>query len=107
MDASGGNREVAVSLVQLYFELTGGEMTRMAEAISGNCPETVSAIAHKCAGSSISCGMIRLADLLKTLETSSAQVMPADAPGQLEEIQKEMSAMKTAFETHFNCSIAP
>jgi HPt (histidine-containing phosphotransfer) domain-containing protein len=104
MDASGGDREIAISLVCLYFELTGTEITKLEEAVrTGNAP-VVSAVAHKCAGSSSSCGMPALAALLKTLEKASAQGMPTNAPEQLQEIGREMSAVRTAFETHFGCS---
>ncbi len=104
MDASGGNREIAISLVQLFFELTGGEFARLETAVHEGNATNVSSIAHKCAGSSISCGMLRLSKLLKALEIESAQGMPADAPEQLEKIQDELDAAKTAFEAHFNCT---
>ena len=106
MDASGGDREIAISLVCLYFELTGAEITKLEEAVrEGNAP-VVSAVAHKCAGSSSSCGMPVLAAMLKDLEKASAQSMPADAPARMQEICKEMAAVRTAFEAHFGCSFS-
>ncbi len=104
MDASGGDREIAMSLVSLYFELTGSEIAKLEEAIRTGDSATTSAVAHKCAGSSVSCGMPVLAVMLKDLEKASAQSMPADAPERMQEIRKEMSAVRTAFEAHFGCS---
>jgi len=106
LDAAGGDREIAASLIHLYFELTGGEIVQLKEAVREGNAKRVSAIAHKCAGSSISCGMTSLAALLKALETDSAQNMPADADQRLEEVCNELSAVQTALETHFNCSFA-
>ena len=104
MDASGGDREIAMSLVSLYFELTGSEIAKLEEAIRTGNSATTSAVAHKCAGSSSSCGMPALAVMLKDLEKASAQSMPADAPERMQEIRKEMAAVRTAFEAHFGCS---
>lgn len=106
LDASGGNQEIAASLARLYFELTAGEITRLAAAITGGDASAVSAIAHKCAGSSISCGMAALAAQLKNLELESARGMPANAAEQLAQIRKELAAVQTAMETYFNCSFA-
>jgi len=104
MEASGDDRELAISLVQLFFDLTQGEMDLLAEAIQNDRPSTVSSIAHKCAGSSIACGMTRLATLLKTLEMESKPGMPTNVSAQLEEILEEMRAVKLVLERHFNCS---
>ena len=104
MDASGGDREIAISLVSLYFELTGGEIARLEEAIRTGDSATTTAVSHKCAGSSVSCGMPVLAVMLKDLEKASAQSMPADAAERMQEINKEMAAVRIAFEAHFGCS---
>ncbi len=104
LDASGGNREIACSLARLYFELTAGEITRLADAIAAGDAATASAVAHKCAGSSISCGMAALAAQLKSLELESLRGMPANAAEQLAEIRKELAAVQTAMETYFDCS---
>lgn len=104
MDASGGDREIAISLVTLYFELTGAEITKLEEAVRTGDAPVVSAVAHKCAGSSSSCGMPVLAVMLKDLEKTSAQGMPADVAERMQGICKEMAAVRTAFETHFGCS---
>lgn len=106
MDASGGDREIAISLVSLYFELTGAEIIKLEEAVRAGNAAVVSAVAHKCAGSSVSCGMPVLAAMLKNLETTSAQEMPADIPERMQAIREEMAAVRTAFETHFGCSFA-
>ena len=106
MDASGGDREIASSLVRLYFELTGVEITRLEEAVREEDAAAVSAIAHKCAGSSVSCGMPALGVMLKNLESESAKGMPTDTSERMQEINREMAAVRSAFETHFGCSFA-
>ncbi|MCC7299558.1 MAG: Hpt domain-containing protein [Verrucomicrobia bacterium] len=106
MDATGGNRDIAKDLARLYLDLTGQELARLDQAVTDGDEEKVSAIAHKCAGSSISCGLIKLSTLLKALELSSAQEMPPDILGQIEGIRNEMSAAKTALEAYFDCSFA-
>jgi HPt (histidine-containing phosphotransfer) domain-containing protein len=106
IDSACDDREIAADLVRLYFELTGQEMLRLDEAVANGDFATISAVAHKCAGSSISCGMTRLSELLRNLEQQSAEGIPPDLPDQMEQIKAEMTAVKAAAEKHFDCTFS-
>ncbi len=107
MDAACNDHEVAVELMKLFFNLTGQEQTRLAEAIAQGNDATASAISHKVAGSCSSCGMIGLSARFKELEHLCKHAIPADINNRLQTIDQEMQDIRKNLEEHFNCSLAP
>lgn len=104
MEASCDDRDIAVDLVQLFFELTGQEMVGLKEAADTGNTESVVSISHKCAGSSSSCGLLALANMLRTIELDAKQNgLPDDLQDRLKKIDEEMNAAKAGLEAHFNC----
>lgn len=55
-------------VLSLYLEQAGGQIQKMAEAIKSKSAADLNHLAHKCAGSSASCGMNRIVPLLRELE---------------------------------------
>jgi len=104
MEASDDDRDIAIELANLYFELTDEELVGLKEAANTGQRETVSAIAHKCSGSSAACGISGLANLLKSLELDTKQGLPDDLQERLGKIDAEMNAARAALGTHFNCA---
>jgi HPt (histidine-containing phosphotransfer) domain-containing protein len=104
MDVASDDREIAADLVRLYFEQTRQEMLQLEAAADSGDFTAVSTIAHRCAGSSTSCGMTKLFEMLRDLERQSVESIPPDLPDQLEKIKAEMVAVKTVTEDYFNCT---
>ncbi|MBM4153147.1 MAG: hypothetical protein FJ220_06470, partial [Kiritimatiellaceae bacterium] len=73
LETSGDDRSLAVELLSLYLELTGKELDRLQIVASIGDNKSIHSIAHKCAGSSITCGMQELADILRELEYASVE----------------------------------
>ena len=107
MDAACGDQDLAIDLVKLFFDLTGQEQIRLADAVAqGNAP-SASDVAHKIAGSCASCGMSELAARCRELELLCKKAIPDDVSGRLKEINQGIQEVRCGLETHFNCSLAP
>jgi len=94
MDAAGGDRNMAAELLQLYMDLTAKELVLLEEAILSGSAPAVHAIAHKCAGSSMTCGMSEMAGLMKDLEYESSLGLLEDAQKRLTLIKEGLDAIK-------------
>jgi CheY-like chemotaxis protein/HPt (histidine-containing phosphotransfer) domain-containing protein len=60
-------------LVTLYLDQTGEQLPQLQAAVQSNQPAEVRRLAHSCAGASSTCGMRRLAPMLRQLELQSAE----------------------------------
>jgi CheY-like chemotaxis protein/nitrogen-specific signal transduction histidine kinase/HPt (histidine-containing phosphotransfer) domain-containing protein len=60
-------------LITLYLDQTGEQLPQMQAAVQANRPAEVRRLAHSCAGASSTCGMGRLAPMLRQLENQSAE----------------------------------
>jgi HPt (histidine-containing phosphotransfer) domain-containing protein len=60
-------------LITLYLDQTGGQLPQIQAALQAANPAEVRRLAHSCAGASATCGMRRLAPMLRQLEHQSAQ----------------------------------
>ena len=107
MDAACNNRDIATELMKLFFNLTGQERARLADAVARYDHATASAVAHKVAGSCISCGMSGVSARFKELEHLCKEAMPADINDRLKIIDTELQEARRAMEEYFNCSLAP
>lgn len=94
MEACGEDRSVAVELIELFCETTGPEFSRLESAAASRDAPTLRAAAHKCAGSSGTCGMMVLARRLQELETASIGGVPKDLHDRLQAINREKGEIR-------------
>lgn len=99
MEASGSDPALAEELVELYLELTGKEVVLLQKAAEAGDTAAVHAIAHKCAGSSVTCGMKELAETLRNLEYETFSGLPDDLSERLNQINKQLDVIRTEAET--------
>jgi HPt (histidine-containing phosphotransfer) domain-containing protein len=104
MDAACNSRDLAADLLKLFFELTGQEQTRLADAVAQENSAAASAVAHKIAGSCAACGMSGPAARFRELEQLCKQAIPADVSDRLQAIDREMQETRLDLEKYFNCS---
>ncbi len=104
MDACGDDREAAVELIELFCEMTGPEFSRLVSAAADGDAPTLSATAHKCAGSSGTCGMMKLARHLRDLEVASAAGIPPDMDARLDAISREKAEVRRILQEQFHQS---
>ena len=105
MDAACNDRDMAIDLMKMFFDLSAKEQIRIADAVSRHDHAGVSAVAHKLAGSCIACGMAGLSARFKDIEHLSKAAMPEDIRGRLQTIDRELQDIRRSLENHFNCTL--
>ena len=81
-------------VASLFAEQMGHQLDELRAAVGEGSPETVSQIAHKCAGSSMLAGMERLSRLLRALEHAPADWLK-DADGCVAGLEVEFGAVNS------------
>ncbi len=81
-------------LVELYCRQTTRQFAQIAAAIAANQPAEVRRVAHSCAGSSATLGMMRLGQLMRRLEKEGAAGTLTDAMAICEDAQHEFQSVK-------------
>jgi two-component system, sensor histidine kinase and response regulator len=67
-EVSENDGEYLDSLITLYLEQTSQELTRLAAAVAAESFAEIERIAHLCAGSSATCGVVSLVPIFRELE---------------------------------------
>jgi len=67
-DLTDKNENSLRELVEMYIKQTDGQFEQLQKAITANQPAEVRRVAHSCAGSSSTLGMMRLGQLMRALE---------------------------------------
>jgi signal transduction histidine kinase/two-component SAPR family response regulator/HPt (histidine-containing phosphotransfer) domain-containing protein len=88
------NADSLRELVELYCRQTTGQFAQITAAITANQPAEVRRVAHSCAGSSATLGMMRLGELMRRLEKDGAAGTLTDATAICEDAQREFQAVK-------------
>jgi HPt (histidine-containing phosphotransfer) domain-containing protein len=94
MDFSDGNMDNLRDLVTLYVQQTTKQMGQLAEAVQTRNATEVRRVAHSCAGASATCGMHRLAPLLRQMEHLADAGDLSDTPRLLGEAQQEFQRIR-------------
>jgi HPt (histidine-containing phosphotransfer) domain-containing protein len=68
-ELTDGSSEGIRELVDFYVEQTTQQLQELGAAIRNKATDDVRRLAHSCAGSSATCGIVRLVPLLRELET--------------------------------------
>lgn len=105
LDAVCDDRQTAIDLLNMFFELTRMEMERLTASITDGDAATASAAAHKIAGSSVSCGLNHLAAGLREIETLCKEAIPADIDDRLQLIDRQLGEGRQFFENHLECQL--
>jgi HPt (histidine-containing phosphotransfer) domain-containing protein len=67
-DSASGESEIIIELIELYLQQMKEELLLLDQAVASAVAVDIQKIAHKCKGSSASCGANRLAESLRQLE---------------------------------------
>ena len=82
-------------LLKLYFSQMGEHLVKLNAAILAESPGEVRQIAHRCAGSSASCGMLALVPLLRDLERLGHEGGLDDAPPIFAELERKFEIVRS------------
>lgn len=106
-EATCEDRDLAIELLNLFFEQTALEQKRLNRAAEQRDAQELSAVAHKIAGSCSACGMTALSARMRELEALCRQSIPADIEARLQDTARELQEIRRGLETHFNCPFTP
>lgn len=105
MEASCDERELALELIQLFFETTDECCERLDKAMMAGDAAEISAASHKCCGASASCGMIELERRMRTIESTGKDNRLSDTPAAYDAMKEELASCRHFLEHEFNITI--
>jgi signal transduction histidine kinase/HPt (histidine-containing phosphotransfer) domain-containing protein len=88
------NTDSLRELIELYCRQTTQQFVQLEAAMAANQPAEVRRVAHSCAGSSATLGMMRLGQLMRRLEKEGAAGELTNAGPICEDAQREYQAVK-------------
>ena len=94
LEFTDGTPENLRELVLLYLEQTGQQLQQLEKAISTDSAPEIRRLAHSCAGASGTCGVRRLAALLRQLEQQASEQNLTQAAELGREIAREFSCTR-------------
>jgi len=99
-NATDGDPQNMMELVELYIRETTGQMEQLNIAITAGSPGEVERIAHKCAGSSATLGMVGMVKPLRELERMGRENSLTDAGRFSAELRKQFERTMDFFRNH-------
>jgi PAS domain S-box-containing protein len=93
-DAAGHDETRRRDLIGLYSKQMAEQVPLLEAAIAGGSAEDVRQIAHRCAGSSASCGMLGVVPPLRDLERMGKERRLADAPRAFAELERRLGMVR-------------
>ncbi|HVV00553.1 MAG TPA: response regulator, partial [Verrucomicrobiae bacterium] len=99
MEFTDGNPESFRELVTLYLEQTSAQLEQLETAVQAGNAGDIRRLAHSCAGASATCGIRRIAPLLRELERHGHDNVLAGCGELLARIQREFETVKNFFQT--------
>lgn len=85
-EASCDDQDLAIELIQLFFETTNESCERLEKAIAAGDAKEISEASHKCCGASASCGMLELERRMRVIEAMGKE-------NRLDNVQSACDAM--------------
>jgi CheY-like chemotaxis protein/HPt (histidine-containing phosphotransfer) domain-containing protein len=100
LEFTDGSPENLRELIDLYLDQTAQQLGQLTAAISSGAPPEVRRLAHSCAGASSTCGMRRLAPMLRELERQGQEAKLTTAPQLCQEAQREFGRIRGFLEAY-------
>ena len=89
-------------ILDLYLTGISQDLERLASAIQTNNVHEVDLIAHNCAGTSATCGMVAIVPAFRDLEKIAREGCLDQAPALLEEAHKQFARIRLFLETELS-----
>jgi CheY-like chemotaxis protein len=103
-DAAGHDDARRRDLIGLYSKQMAEQVPLLEAAIAKGSAEDVRQIAHRCAGSSASCGMLGVVPPLRDLERMGKERRLADAPRAFAELERRLGMVRDRLRQHAGAS---
>jgi CheY-like chemotaxis protein len=101
-DFTDGSQENLRELVTLYLDQTSRQIEQLEAAVRAGKTQEVRSLAHSCAGASATCGMVKLAPLLRELERQGYEDKLTNALELCEQVKKEFECVRSFLAVHQN-----
>ena len=93
-DLTDGSADSLRELVEMYFNQTTKQFTQIQAAVAAGNGDQVRRVAHSCAGASATLGMMRMGQLMRTMEKEGATGTLTNVPKICEDALREYAAIK-------------
>jgi len=94
LEFTDGSPENLRELALLYLKQTAEQLEHLRDAVAANAPADVRRVAHSCAGASATCGMRRIAVLLRELEHQGIEGQLTNAAELCREVTGEFERIR-------------
>ncbi|HLX72625.1 MAG TPA: response regulator [Verrucomicrobiae bacterium] len=102
LDFSDGSIESLRELITLYLQQTTEQLEQLTAAAEANSVAEVRRLAHSCAGASSTCGMLRIAPLLRELERQGDERHLENAVELCQQCHREFDSIKKFLDAHLS-----
>ncbi len=106
MEAASGDVSEAAELGDLFFRMAEDQFAELQRAAAQGDTETIRRVAHRAAGGAATCGLTRLAECFRALETAAADKQ-SGWPERLAAADKECAASREAFASFIGKAVFP
>ena len=100
LDFSDGSVENLRELVTLYVKQTTEQLEQLTAAAQAGAAAEVRRLAHSCAGASATCGMVRIAPLLRELERQAEEKKLVNALELCNQANREFERIREFLDAH-------
>ncbi len=100
-EITDGHEKELRDLVELYLTQTSEQVENLAVAVQKGAAADVKQIAHKCGGSSATCGVNSLVPLLRELERMGGEGQLDGARALVEKVVRQFAEVRTFFSNRF------
>jgi PAS domain S-box-containing protein len=107
MELAGNNRQRLQELAAHYLRQTTEQLVKLRDAIATGTATDVKRIAHSAAGSSATCGMNPMVELLRELERMGDTGRLAEAPRAFAAVQEEFTRTEQFLNTYLETATKP
>ena len=94
LDFTDGNLESLRELATLYLDQTAQQIEQLEAAVEAGSAKEVRRLAHSCAGASATCGVRRLAPLLRELERQGHEEKLTNAGEICKQVGREFECVR-------------
>ena len=100
LDFTDGNPDSLRELVNLYIDQTSGQIGQLQAAVQASSAPEVRRLAHSCAGASATCGMRRIAPLLREMEREGVEGKLVRARELCQDVAREFESIRSFLEAY-------
>ena len=104
-EAMGDEPEEFAEILDLYLESTSQNLALLEAAVTSADHDAIESLAHNCAGTSATCGMVAVVPAFRALEKAAREGSLDHAPALLAEAKKQFERICAFLKTELNTQL--